>query len=143
MTPSLRRAHRRIWLALAIVLPVVFIAAVASIPETQIAITQADDQPEALPQIRFTAETDHFILTVRADDMTAEQQLEIRVKEPLEIPGCLVYLKCGDTEKLLIGKLGSKHAYRFSMETIPVSGACNIEFLNPFKNSVFESVGLE
>ncbi len=51
MVPSLRKAHRRIWIILAVLLPVFYVAAILVIPnEAKQEILYQDAGPEQIPQ---------------------------------------------------------------------------------------------
>lgn len=142
MTPSLRNAHRRIWFVLAILMPVIFIAAVYAIPKTQ-SDTSSRDYVDVLPVVHHSGHSDQFSVKVRSNEANTSQQLEVMMNTPLTAPECLVYLKCAENEKILVGKLGSKGNYHFDLGNTAIAKQCQVEFFNPFDNSIVEMISFK
>ncbi|MEK7257590.1 MAG: hypothetical protein AAB316_22735 [Bacteroidota bacterium] len=147
MTPFLRKYHRAIWNAFAIVLPALFVAAIFALPKP-IADSQFNSrQPAALPQVMKSIETEGFLINLRANPATNERQLEIIVRKPLTVPTALVYLTETAESKpengILLGNLTATGEHRFEL-----GAAANIEtypfllLFDPVKNQAIENFEL-
>jgi hypothetical protein len=119
MISQLRRRHLTIWMALAVLLPIGFIAASLSIPTPATMTQLASSAPPALPTILASGETPELKFN-RRTAAQSEQQLEVVIKQPLTQASALVYLSEDPQamEKhpgMLLGRLGSKGVYRFAV----------------------------
>ncbi|GAB2584032.1 hypothetical protein [Spirosoma areae] len=114
MTPTLRRSHRIMWLGLAILLPIGFVAALRlnTIPPVQV---QPIGLPLAasLPVLIKSINNPGLQVNLRRDRKSAERQLEIIVRQPLEVPSVVV--RVGDAGGQAIGQLDVAGVYRFSL----------------------------
>lgn len=113
MTPPLRRAHRIIWLLLAIALPVGFVAALRAVrpPLSQEPI--ARQPPAPLPVLVRSVATDSIIVNLRRAIQGTEQQIEIIVNEPVEV-SATVEVQQQDNWRA-VGLLNAPGTYRFGL----------------------------
>ncbi len=123
MTPTLRKYHRRIWLVLAVLLPLLFVAAVVAIPDKRPDIVFDRQQAAALPHVLEEFETENFIVRIRSNPSKVALQLEIEIKQPLTTASALVYLVNNTKEKptdgILLGNLGPYGTHRFYLGNAP------------------------
>ena len=115
MSPKLRRAHRAIWLVQPIVLVVVFAAALRlnRIPP---ALKQPVGAPVAapLPVLVKSVEKPGFRINLRQGCNPTGCQLEIVVRQPLEVPSMVV--RVGHPfNGLAVGTLHARGVYRFAL----------------------------
>lgn len=144
MTPSLRSIHRRIWYALALLLPLGFIIAVISIPGAVADPGFSGHQPEAFPVVARSGGTDKYPVALRkAENQGNQFQVELTVTEPLTVPSALVYFSIrpegGPEDGLLLGSLGSTGTHRFNLnlpETMPK--ALYLYLYDPVNQEVFQ-----
>lgn len=112
MTPPLRRAHRIIWLLLAVMLPLGFVAALLAYrsPLQQEPVIQPQAAP--LPIILRSVSTDNLVINLRRSAQGAEQQLEITLKPPFEVPSAVVGIRQNGNWQT-VGLLNAPGIYRF------------------------------
>ncbi len=116
MTLKLRHAHRTIWLALAIALPVGFGTAL-SMTDTLLPQEPIRSQVAvALPIEVRSVNSPDLTITLRYAPSTMFQ-LEIRVKTALEVPSAVVQVRQQNTWRTL-GLIGEPGAYRFALASI-------------------------
>ncbi|MEZ4956482.1 MAG: hypothetical protein R2825_23190 [Saprospiraceae bacterium] len=141
MTPTLRKYHRYTWFFLAGFMPLLFVAAIAVIPQEQPVLEMANYQPVALTEILGKAFSEHYAIALRGDADTGGQQLEIEVLTPLTNPATLVYLVENEMTRpedgILIGGLGSQNIYRFDTREY-ISTNRFVLFFDPIKNIQIE-----
>lgn len=119
MISQLRKRHFRLWVALAVTLPLGFVAAYRGIP-TPLRGSLPDLNAEALPTLLAASETADFRVSRRFSAQTGAQQLEVVLKGPLRQASALVYWR-GDerpispVEARLLGPLGAQGVYRFAL----------------------------
>lgn len=113
MTPSLRRAHRTIWLLLAVGLPIGFVAALSAVkpPLMQSPIDQLPPAP--LPIRRQSTTTDSLTVTLLQDAPGTQQQIEIVVNQPAEVVTTVEVQEVGNWRAL--GLLNAPGVYRFAL----------------------------
>lgn len=131
-----------IWFALALILPSFFVATIIAIPKPQSDPQFRSFQSEALSTVLFTAHSDQFIIKLRTDGPAQAKQIEVILIKSVSVPEALVYLSCGQSEKILLGKLSSKETHRFPLDTLKSFDNCEIEFFDPFNNIVFDKISL-
>jgi hypothetical protein len=122
MISQLRKRHLTIWMALAVLLPIGFIAAILSIPTPATMAQLASSVPPALPTVLASGETPELKLNRRTANQP-DQQLEVIIKQPLTHASALVYLSeegkaMGKRPGTLLGRLGSKGVYRFAVPAV-------------------------
>ena len=115
MTPNLRRSHRIMWLGLAILLPIGFVAALRlnTIPPVQ-------EQPIGLPIVASlpilikSVEKPGLQVNLRRNGQSRARQLEIVVRQPLEVPSGVVRVGSGANGRA-IGTVDVAGTYRFAL----------------------------
>lgn len=119
MTPALRRAHRRIWYALAILLPLGWLAAVLAIPGDLRQEPMRAPQAVALPVLLASKESGPFLINLRGDSSRTRKQVEILLKSPQTNPSTLVYWSSADHRApQLLGALQTRGLYRFALDSL-------------------------
>jgi hypothetical protein len=103
MTPGLRKAHRFIWLALAVLLPLLLVASMAVLPRSG---------PDIMPRMGDEVKMNlmligesNGVLVWQGLSLTGVAQLGIEIKSTEISAISLVYLTGTDYQDLLIGKL--------------------------------------
>lgn len=114
MTPTLRRSHRFLWLALALVLPVGFIMALRQTGQPLAQEPIGPTAPVALPILVRSVSNPDLTLTLRKAVRTPDQQLEILVKTALETPSAVVRVRQAGGWRA-VGLLSAPDVYRFAM----------------------------
>ncbi len=114
MTPTLRRSHRIIWLALAVALPVGFSAAFRMNREPLTLEPIGPDVPAPLPVLVKSVNTPELTATLRRGATTADSQLEVVVKTALEVPSAVVRVR-QVTGWRAIGLLSAPGLYRYPL----------------------------
>lgn len=114
MTPLLRRTHRTIWLALAVVLPFGFGIAlhVAEQPPTQEPASLP--LPAAIPTVVHTVDTPALTVTLRQATQPTDFQLDVFVKIALEVPSAVVRIQRQSGWRS-VGLLNAPGLYRFDL----------------------------
>lgn len=100
------------------------------------------DQPEALTRILKTAHGNQINVRIRTNATNTERQLEVIVERPLDVPEALVRYQCDTSESVLLGKLGQTGTYRFTLSQQISVDQCIIQFVNPFKQNVFDQISI-
>ncbi len=118
MTPALRRAHRRIWYALAVLLPLGWLAAVLAIPQDVRQEPVRRPHLAALPLLLSSKESGPFLINLRGDSARVQKQLEILVKSPQTNPSTLVYWSGPGAQSSLLGALQTRGLYRFALDSL-------------------------
>lgn len=122
MTLRLRAIHRHIWFVWALLLPLMWVAALRSIPGPlqgdPFGASFGASLPAALPVIRGQKETADFLISLRSDSAFKEVQLEVLIKTPISTPALNVYWNNGS-----IGVLSSQGLYRFAVDSIAGHGS--------------------
>ena len=113
MTPQLRKAHRYIWFALAILLPLGWLAAIRAIPGEVFRQPVRAEQPAQLPLLIETRQSGDFIINLREDSSRVKKQIEIFVKKPLTNPNTTVTVN-GKNGILL----GTRGVFRFEPDSV-------------------------
>lgn len=116
MTHTLRRAHRMIWLLLAVLLPVGFVVALLSYqpPLNQEPIAQ--QQPALLPILVRSVVSDSIVVNLRRAVQGSERQLEIILKRPFVVPSAVVRVRQAGAWRA-VGLLDAPGTYRFPLPT--------------------------
>lgn len=112
MTPSLRRAHRIIWLLLAVILPVGFIAGLLAYqsPLYQEPVDQLPPAP--LPILVHSVASDSVAVSLRRSVGGGEQQLDVVLKQPFAVPSAVVRVRQNGNWRA-VGLLNAPSTYRF------------------------------
>ncbi|NIJ52270.1 hypothetical protein [Dyadobacter arcticus] len=115
MTPTLRQTHRVAWLLLAIILPMGFVAALQLKPDS-IVWEQPISLPLAapLPVLVKSVENTGLQANLRREGQSTDRQLEIIVRQSLEVPSVVVRV-VSRTNELAIGTLDVAGVYHFML----------------------------
>ncbi len=114
MTSDLRKAHKMIWVVLAILIPILLVSAVLGIPKP--AFNDKDllvnDGVDKEPPV-YEDES----LTLFLEQDGAEGNLRLFLKKPLPHPSALVYANSSKTpEGTYLGSLDKKGVYQFTVD---------------------------
>lgn len=141
MTPVLRKIHGVVWLCLAILLPLGWLAAIFAIPAPVYQQPIRPDQPQALPVLMETHSSGDFVFNCRRDDSGTRHQLEIFIKKPQNNPGTQVFEQvASNTPDRLLGTIQTRGIYRFDLTAIPDSGSLIIILKDPVQNRILRTV---
>ena len=120
MIASLRNNHFRIWIILAIVIPVAFIYAFMNVPERRISHFSREligQMPELIKEI----ENDDLKVTVRGNQ-NSQHQLEVLLKRPVPVPSGVFHLVNNNeaiSNQSFLGNVNSQGLYRFPIQSNP------------------------
>lgn len=118
-TPALRRAHRMIWLLLAVLLPVGFIAALLAYQSPLYQEPIAQLLPVPLPVLVRSVASDSVVINLRRAAQGGERQLEIVLKQPFGVPSAVVRVRQTGNWRA-VGLLNAPGTYRFPMPNTDV-----------------------
>lgn len=119
MTPALRKTHRYAWYALAILLPMGWLAAIRAIPGEIRQQPVRREQALALPVLAQSRQSGDLLINLRQDSSGTRRQLEIFIQKPLTEPNTAVILENQPTDQL-IGLLGTRGVWRFDLDSLTV-----------------------
>lgn len=119
MTPALRKTHRYAWYALAILLPMGWLAAIRAIPGEIRQQPVRREQALALPVLAQSRQSGDLLINLRQDSSGTKRQLEIFIQKPLTEPNTAVILENQPTDQL-IGLLGTRGVWRFELDSLTV-----------------------
>lgn len=117
MTPALRKTHRYAWYALAVLLPVGWLAAIRAIPGDIRQQPVRREQAPALPVLTQSRQSGDLLINLRQDSNGTRRQLEIFIQKPLTNPNALVILESQNAEQAL-GLLGTRGVRRFNLDSL-------------------------
>lgn len=109
MIKPLRNTHRRIWLALAILLPAGIVAAWLVIPDP--VITLSTPAQQLLPVIQAKSESSQYCINIRSNTDKTNWQLEWKNKQPLTVPSAVIY-----QTNQLVGRIEATGDYVFQLQ---------------------------
>lgn len=124
MTPSIRKRHLYIWMALAVLLPVGYVAAILAVPPeapaTNVVETiRSQDLPPQYARVLQVAEHPRLKMQLRQDTASQQRQVELILKQPLRRPSTWAYLSEGDSTRIagkqLLGLLTNQGVYRYAL----------------------------
>jgi hypothetical protein len=107
MIKPLRAYHFFIWRVLVLIVPALFILAIAF-------------RPASLSKNKIQNENDFRFGVKKMTNTTA--QLDVELLNALKVPSCLVYVSTGSNE-LLVGKIDQQGSYKFEF---PIGGSTHI-----------------
>lgn len=145
MVPQLRIWHYRIWLALAMALPALMVAAIfalgGEIPDAAAGKTSL----AALPTVIAGGQSASNSVLLRSEsDKGPAQQLEIQVNQTLKNPEVLVYLDFSSNTSQLLGRLTTMGVHRFDIQAeIPGNEIRSIRLFDPIKNKVIDLIPIK
>lgn len=139
-----KRRHVRVWMALAIVLPVLYVAAIQVIPPEIKQTANWPGRPVLYPVVTRALSQNGFALALRRDT-AARFQLEVEPLEPLRQPVALVFRAPAGSSALehaaLLGQLGSKGSVVFELDSTQ-AGPMQILIFEPIRQTIIASVTL-
>lgn len=119
MTPVLRTVHRYTWFALALLLPAVWVAALLSRQDMPVQKPVRLEPQAALPIVLESRRSGPFLLNLRSDSVDRQLQLELFIQRPIEQPNTMLWaMTPGDSTGILLGSLGTRGVYRYSLDGI-------------------------
>src|SRR6266496_3194719 len=108
MIKPLRKRHLQIWIAGAVLIPIIIISAVAVRPTA------------ALPLIIKTVDKDNYTISIRSNSDTTQLQLEWINKKTLTYPTATIYKTVAGTKDVnnaeLIGRIEARGTYHFALK---------------------------
>jgi|GEM_PF-4376127 hypothetical protein len=124
MTKNLRRKHLYAWLLLGVLLPSAIVIARISVQKPVIQITKESTIAPSFPAVK-TWERKDYTIVLHADENYNTVQLEWIKKSKAFFPAVNLYLiHVGDNDierGLLVGSVGDKNNYLFSLDTAVLS----------------------
>ena len=119
MIRSLRKRHRQIWMAWAILLPVGIVFAWLVIPnQSPVKLLKAPSSV-LLPVIIKSKEAKDYSINIRSNNENTEWQLEWKNKTVLMVPSAAIYEVRDITDEIakgrLIGRIETKGVYVFNL----------------------------
>lgn len=128
MIKPLRKQHLRIWVLLAILLPVGIISALKVVPKQ---LQQELLQPgilKVLPVVLKSVGKKDYRASIRSNADTSELQLEWVNKKTSTDPSLLIYKISGKTNEL-IGRVEATGNYYFPLSTDSVTSSSSWQFI--------------
>jgi hypothetical protein len=126
MIKSLRNAHRKIWITIAVLLPVGITVAWLVIPDVVPVKQLVRPKVELLPVIKTSKESDRYCINLRSNQEGTVWQLEWKNKVPLTVPSAVIYEVTGDISNIskmrFIGRIEARGDYAF-----PLPSGTNLE----------------
>lgn len=120
------------WMTIAILLPVGFVAAVLDRPEFPVNEFNLRKIPDAYPQTVKSTEGGNYRLKILKNDQ-GKYQLELLLKKPLNSPSPTLYLNVTGKEEIkentFVGEVEGRGLYRFPLADTNAKGVffyCNI-----------------
>ena len=119
----LRKAHRRIWTAWAILLPLGILVSWLVIPNPMPVKALGQPGIELLPVIKHSEEKPAYCLRIRSDEGDSKRQLEWWNKLPLTVPSAVIYKTRAESKTgtfdpgsaELIGRIETKGSHVFPL----------------------------
>lgn len=119
MIKPLRKRHRQIWMAWAVLLPVGILFAWLAIPDQQPVKLLRTDTEGLLPEVIRSADKKDYLVTVRSNKEKTQWQLEWKNKTALTVPSAVIYRKINSntdiTKQQLVGRIEAKRDYVFKL----------------------------
>jgi len=119
MIKNLRKRHRQIWMAWAVLLPVGIVFAWLVIPNQSSVKLLQDPSKELLPVILKSKDAKDYSINIRSNTENTQWQLEWKNKTVLTVPSSVIYkmrnLTDDITKGLLIGRIETKGVYVFTL----------------------------
>jgi hypothetical protein len=119
MIKTLRRRHRQIWMAWAVLLPIGIVFAWLVIPNQQPVKLLKQETNELLSEIVKSADKKDYLINLRSNKERAAWQLEWKNKTVLAVPSAIIYrmINPGDdiTKGQLLGRIETNTVYVFAL----------------------------
>jgi hypothetical protein len=149
MIKSLRKRHRQIWMAWAILLPAGIIFAWLAIPDQQPVRLLQNPPDTSLPDIVQSGSLPDYSINLRSDKNRSSWQLEWLNKKILKVPSAVIYqvteqtgpFKPGNAK--LIGRIEAKGSYRFPVSIdSSINKPLNLVLYDFIHNKIIDSIQL-
>jgi hypothetical protein len=119
MIKPLRKRHRQIWMAWAVLLPLGIVFAWLVIPnQTPVKLLRTETEA-LLPEVVRTNDKKDYLVTVRSNKEKTQWQLEWKSKTVLTVPSAVIYRKINSnpdiTKQQLIGRIEARRYYVFAL----------------------------
>lgn len=118
----LRKKHLLAWQILALLLPLLIIAAVAVRPSFPKEKLLQPATGEALPLILRKADKENYFVSIRSNSDTTQLQLEWINKKTLLYPTATIYADTANTNDIskaeLIGRIEARGVYHFTLDSV-------------------------
>ncbi|MBO0322261.1 hypothetical protein J0X14_08140 [Muricauda sp. CAU 1633] len=113
---NLIKTHRIIWLSIAIIVPGLLFLSIENLSFQNIDVPTSD-RPQSEYEKVLKSKENRFLIASIVHVQDNKMQLDVTVKKSLEYPTLTLYAigENGDRNKL-IGQIGSKGTYRFTIE---------------------------
>jgi len=119
MMKPLRKRHRQIWIAWAVLLPIGIVFAWLVIPNQQQVNLITPETVTILPDIISTADKPDYRVNIRTDKEKVKWQMEWQSKSVLTVPSAVIYRVLDAnpdiTKEQLIGRIESRRDYVFNL----------------------------
>ena len=119
MIKSLRNAHRKIWITIAVLLPAGIILAWLVIPDAIPVRQLLKPKIELLPIIKTNKESKEYCINLRSNQEGTAWQLEWKNKIPLTVPSAVIYEAVSNAKDIsqlrFIGRIESQGDYVFAL----------------------------
>jgi hypothetical protein len=119
MIKPLRKKHRQIWMAWALLLPLGIVFTWLVIPnQTPVKLLRTETEA-LLPEVVRTNDKKDYLVTVRSNEEKTQWQLEWKSKTVLTVPSAVIYRKINSnmdiTKQQLIGRIEARRDYVFQL----------------------------
>lgn len=91
MIKALRKRHRQIWLAWAILIPAGIVFAWLAIPNQPAVRLLKENSPLHLPEVVYSTDRADYLVSIRSDKTNKTWQLEWKNKTALTVPSAVIY----------------------------------------------------
>ena len=122
MTPTLRTAHRYIWVSLALLLPLGWLATIWAIPAGVWQTPIRPGQPAQLPLLVQSKQSGDFVINLRQDSLGSRRQIEVFIKKPQTSPNTTLLVEtdgpAAEKKGRVLGLLGSRGIWRFELDSL-------------------------
>jgi hypothetical protein len=120
MIKSLRKRHRQVWIAWAILLPVGIIISWLTIPDQlPVKLLQESDVP-LFPAVAAQKDMEDYTVTLRTDSQKNQWQLHWSNKKVLAVPSAVIYYVTNSNQAIntneLIGRIEARGEYVFHLK---------------------------
>lgn len=136
MIKSLRKRHRQIWMAWAVMLPVGIVFAWLAIPNQSSVKLLKDPSQELLPVIIKSKDAGDYSINIRSNNENTKWQLEWINKSVLMVPSAVIYKATAENSfkdfkpehAELIGRIETKGKYVFPLK-MDSAGIQHLQFI--------------
>ena len=127
MIKSLRKRHRQVWIAWAVIMPALILFAWLAIPNETPVRLLTEKQPGALPLVVKSKDFDSYSVAIRTNKERTEWQLEWSNRKALIVPSAVIYQK-NKQANVLVGRIEARGDYIFPLSA-DSTGAPGLQFI--------------